>query len=111
MLGAPHVDSFNYMLDDGLAEAVENLLPVYVTLANGDKVELKIEHVQIQRPTVPSGTIGVKNHKIYPAECRQRAATYKGKLNIKIGWTLNGRKQESLERHLGELPIMIKVHY
>lgn len=97
------------MLDSGLAEAVENLLPVYVTLANGDRVELKIEHVSIQHPTVPSGTIGVKNHKIYPTECRQRAATYKGKMNVNIGWSINGRKQESLERSLGEVPIMIKV--
>lgn len=97
------------MLDDGLVEAVDNLLPVYVTLANGDKVELKIEHVSIQHPTVPSGTIGVKNHKIYPTECRQRAATYKGKMTAKIGWTINGKKQESLERSLGEVPIMIKV--
>lgn len=99
------------MLDGGLSEAVDNLLPVYVTLANGDKVELKIEHVSIQYPTVPSGTIGVKNHKVYPTECRQRAATYKGKMNITIGWLVNGRKQEPLERSLGEVPIMIKVFY
>ncbi|XP_001606574.2 DNA-directed RNA polymerase I subunit RPA2 [Nasonia vitripennis] len=107
-LGAPHIDSFNYALGQGLTEAIDNLLPVYLTLASGDRIELRIEDVTINHPTVPSGTIGVKNHKIYPTECRQRAATYKGKINAKIGWSINGRKQETVERSLGEVPIMVK---
>lgn len=82
---------------------------MYLSLASGDKVELRIEDVSINSPTVPAGTIGVKNHKIYPTECRQRAMTYKGKINVRIGWSINGRKQESLEKNIGEIPIMVKV--
>ncbi|XP_011500009.1 PREDICTED: DNA-directed RNA polymerase I subunit RPA2 [Ceratosolen solmsi marchali] len=108
MLGAPHVDSFNYMLEKGLSEVVKNLLPVHLTLASGDKVEIAFEDVTINYPTVPSGTIGVKNYKIYPSECRQRAATYKGKINAKISWFINGRQQETLEKCLGEVPIMLR---
>ncbi|KAJ8668817.1 hypothetical protein QAD02_000076 [Eretmocerus hayati] len=108
VLGAPHVDSFNYMIKDGLTEALKTLLPVYVVLASGDRIELRIEDVSIHHPSVPTGTLGVKNHKIYPTECRQRAATYKGKINVKIGWSINGRRQESLEKNLGEIPIMVK---
>lgn len=97
------------MIDSGLSEAIRNLVPVYFTLATGDKIELNVEDVSINYPTVPSGTVGIKNHKIYPTECRQRAATYKAKINAKIGWSVNGRKQEVLERNLGEVPIMVKV--
>ena len=97
------------MIDSGLSEAIENLLPVHLTLANGDRIELRIEDVTIFNPAVPMGSIGIKNHKIYPTECRQRAATYKGRISAKIGWSVNGRKQESVERSLGEIPIMVKV--
>ncbi|XP_058802339.1 DNA-directed RNA polymerase I subunit RPA2 [Phymastichus coffea] len=107
-LGDPHVSSFNYMIHGGLQEAIKTLLPVYLTLASGDRIELWIEDVQIYYPTVPLGSMGVKNHKIYPTECRQRAATYKGKMHAKIGWSVNGRKQETLEKSLGEVPIMVK---
>ncbi|XP_023247009.1 DNA-directed RNA polymerase I subunit RPA2 isoform X3 [Copidosoma floridanum] len=108
VLGKPHVDSFNYMLEEGLSGTIKNLTPVYLTLPSGDKIELKFEHVSISRPAVPSGTIGVSNSKILPTECRQRAVTYKGRINAKIAWSINGRKQETLERCLGEIPIMVK---
>lgn len=97
------------MLEDGLTESLKDILPVYFTLANDDKIELWMEDATIYQPTVPAGTIGVRNHKIYPTECRQRGATYKGKLIVRIGWSVNGRSQEHLEKDLGEIPIMVKV--
>lgn len=97
------------MLQDGILEAIDNLIPVHLLLSNGDKIVLKIEDVTINTPSVPPGTVGVRNHKIYPSECRQRAATYTGKLTAKIGWSVNGNPQESILRDLGEIPIMIKA--
>lgn len=108
-LGRPHIESFNYMLEDGLFQGIKESTPVYLTLPNNDKVVLWLEDVQIHKPTVPSGTIGVKNRKIFPTECRQRGATYKGKIMIRLGWSINGREQEILEKDLGEVPIMVKV--
>nr|XP_012136993.1 PREDICTED: DNA-directed RNA polymerase I subunit RPA2 isoform X3 [Megachile rotundata] len=107
-LGTPHIDSFNYMLEDGLSQAVQDNPLVYIHLPNENKVALWIDDVSIHQPIVPSGTIGVKNHKIYPTECRQRGCTYKGKITVKLGWSVNGKLQETLERDLGEIPIMIK---
>ncbi|XP_015514488.1 DNA-directed RNA polymerase I subunit RPA2 [Neodiprion lecontei] len=107
-LGAPHIDSFNYMLQDGIFEAVENLIPVHLLLANGDKIILTIEDVSISPPSLPTGTIGVKTHQIYPSECRQRGSSYKGKLTARIGWSVNGVPQETILKDLGTIPIMIK---
>ncbi|XP_012263302.2 DNA-directed RNA polymerase I subunit RPA2 [Athalia rosae] len=107
-LGAPHVESFNYMLDEGLLDAIANIVPVHLVLASGDKIIFSIEDVTISPPAVPTGTIGVKNHRIFPSECRQRAATYKGKLTAKIGWSINGVPQASILKDLGEIPIMIR---
>lgn len=108
-LGVPHIDSFNYMLEDGLFQVIKNSTPVYLTLPNNDKVVLWLDDVQIYKPAVPTGTLGVKISKIYPSECRQRGSTYKGKITVRIGWSINGKEQEPLEKNLGEIPIMIKV--
>ncbi|XP_043275867.1 DNA-directed RNA polymerase I subunit RPA2 [Venturia canescens] len=108
ILGKPHIDSFNYMLDDGLENSMKEVLPVHLTLANNDKIALWIEDATIYQPMAPTGTIGIRNHKIYPTECRQRGSTYKGKLIGKIGWSINGRLQEHIEKDLGEIPIMVK---
>ncbi|XP_076280843.1 RNA polymerase I subunit Rpl135 [Lasioglossum baleicum] len=107
-LGTPHTDSFNYMLEDGLSEGVRDNPLVYIHLPNEEKVALWIDDVTVHQPSVPVGTIGVKNHRIYPTECRQRGCTYKGKMTVKLGWSINGKIQEALERDLGEIPIMVK---
>ncbi|XP_014601550.1 PREDICTED: DNA-directed RNA polymerase I subunit RPA2 [Polistes canadensis] len=107
-LGTPHIDSFNYMLEDGLFTATKDILPVHLQLANGDKIKLWINDVSIYHPSIPSNVIGVKNYKIYPTECRQRGATYKGKIAIQLGWSVNGNEGEMLEKDLGYIPIMVK---
>lgn len=109
-LGAPHIESFNYMLEDGL-EGLKDSPPVYLVLPNSDKVALWLDDVCIYQPTVPTGAIGVKNYKVYPTECRQRGGTYKGKITVKLGWSINGVQQEILEKDLGEVPIMVKVKF
>ncbi|XP_067211558.1 DNA-directed RNA polymerase I subunit RPA2 isoform X2 [Linepithema humile] len=96
------------MLEDGIFQGIKDSTPVYLTLPNDDKIVLWLDDVHIYKPTVPSGTIGVKNCKIYPTECRQRGTTYKGKITVRIGWSVNGKEQEPLEKDLGEVPIMIK---
>lgn len=110
-LGTPHIDSFNYMLEDGLSQSIKDSTPVYLTLPNDDKVVLWLDDVLIYKPSVPSGTVGVKTYKIYPTECRQRGGTYKGKIMVRLGWSINGKEQEILEKDLGEVPIMVKVTF
>ncbi|XP_063972531.1 DNA-directed RNA polymerase I subunit RPA2 isoform X2 [Diachasmimorpha longicaudata] len=107
-LGEPHLDSFNYMLQQGLSDSLKDIIPVHILLANNDKVLLWIKDASIYQPAIPTTTVGAKSHKIFPTECRQRAATYKGKLMIKLGWSINGQQQESLDKELGDIPIMVR---
>ncbi|XP_068081790.1 DNA-directed RNA polymerase I subunit RPA2 isoform X2 [Anabrus simplex] len=58
--------------------------------------------------SVPSGTIGVKNKKIYPSECRQRGGSYKGRFVAQVSWSVNGSKPAFVEKDFGEIPIMVK---
>ncbi|KAF5272614.1 hypothetical protein FQR65_LT17314 [Abscondita terminalis] len=57
-LGAPHISSFNYMLNRGLNDAVANMEPIQFKTSNEDKICLRIENVSINYPLVPLGLIG-----------------------------------------------------
>ncbi|KAJ8953552.1 hypothetical protein NQ318_002972 [Aromia moschata] len=84
-LGEHHITSFNYMIRKGLSQAIDNLNPVEFVLSER-RIKLKISNYTFNSPEVPFGTIGVRNNLIYPTECRQRAATYKGKLYVDVDW-------------------------
>ncbi|XP_077291956.1 RNA polymerase I subunit Rpl135 [Arctopsyche grandis] len=107
-LGQPHVDSFNFMSTKGMKLAIQDLLPVEFELPNQQKVSLWIENATINRPSVPLGSIGISKQEINPSECRQRHGTYKGRLDIILGWSLNDKIMPSIERDVGEIPIMLK---
>jgi DNA-directed RNA polymerase I subunit RPA2 len=42
-LGAPHVESFNYVLREGLDKAVKDILAVEFSLHNNDRICIKFE--------------------------------------------------------------------
>lgn len=108
-LGTPHIDSFNYFLEEGLATAINEIYPIQFSVGSGDKIKFWIESAQVREPLVPDGTLGVKNRKIFPTECRQRGYTYKGLLTVKMAWSVNGKSQPPIDKDLGEIPIMVKV--
>ncbi|XP_048486475.1 DNA-directed RNA polymerase I subunit RPA2 [Plutella xylostella] len=106
-LGAPHVDSFNYMLEEGLEKAVADLYPVEFELPSGERVKATIDEAGFCKPSVPTDVVGVKNQRVLPTECRQRGATYKGEFKIRITMTVDG-KSITTDKSLGNLPIMIR---
>ncbi|XP_026729153.1 DNA-directed RNA polymerase I subunit RPA2 [Trichoplusia ni] len=106
-LGAPHIDSFNYMLHDGLNAAIADLVPVEFELPSGERVKITIDEAGFAKPSVPMEAVGVKNQTVLPTECRQRAATYKGDFKIRLTLTIDD-KAITVDRSLGALPIMIK---
>uniref|UniRef100_A0A1Y1KKJ0 DNA-directed RNA polymerase subunit beta n=1 Tax=Photinus pyralis TaxID=7054 RepID=A0A1Y1KKJ0_PHOPY len=107
-LGAPHVSSFNYMVNKGLNDAVSSLHPVEFTLPSGERLSLRIEDVSLNYPAVPLGVVGVRTQQIFPTECRQRNATYSGKLNGKVSWSINNGPRSYIDQDFGNIPIMIK---
>lgn len=96
------------MVHKGLSQAIENLIPV--EFARGEnRIKITITNYTFSRPEVPLGTIGVRNNSIYPSECRQRAASYKGRLYVDVDWYIDGIQQQPFQKDLGDIPVMIKV--
>lgn len=110
ILGKPHVDAFNYMLDEGLADCVKNILPIEFELAPDERITIYIENINISKPQVAASCITVRNKTIYPSECRQRASSYTGMCTVTVGWKVNGVPRAPVDKQMGEIPIMLKVN-
>ena len=110
-LGAPHVGSFDFMLDKGLNYAVADIDNMEFKLPDecgGHKINLRIDDARLCAPAVPPGAMGVMDTRVFPTETRQRGMSYKGKCVVKATYQINGVTQPSVEKVLGDLPIMIK---
>lgn len=104
------MDSFDYMIDEGLADCAKNIQPVEFEIPNGEKVKLFVESITISSPQVPTSCIAAKTKKVYPSECRQRACTYSGACSVGVGWSVNGVPRPTIDKSMGEIPIMLRVY-
>lgn len=106
-LVAPHVDSFNFFLTEGLDLAVADLAKVPVELPNQHNMELWIESAQVGFPTVENQITGER--KLLPSECRQRGVSYTAPLVVTLARAFEGSQNvERIQRVVGEIPIMVR---
>nr|KAF6329194.1 RNA polymerase I subunit B [Pipistrellus kuhlii] len=101
-----HVESFNYAVREGLSHAVQ-AIPPFEFAFKDERISLTIVDAVISSPTVPKGSI-CKEFSVYPAECRGRRSTYRGKLTADISWAVNGVTKGTIKQVLGYVPIMVK---
>ncbi|XP_020843135.2 DNA-directed RNA polymerase I subunit RPA2 isoform X1 [Phascolarctos cinereus] len=105
-LTRPHIESFNYAVREGLSHAVQAIEPLEFAFKD-ERITLAIVDAVISPPVVPKGSI-CKELKVYPAECRGRRSTYRGKLTADISWSVNGIPKGIIKQSLGYIPIMVK---
>ncbi|KAI4125832.1 MAG: hypothetical protein LQ347_005220, partial [Umbilicaria vellea] len=126
----PHIESFNALLDNGkLLEAGVQDIGTKVFLdgepespseraerlkdgkppKSRNRLSVRIREVFVEKAVLPpNNKFSTKNREIYPAECRERHATYRGRLRARVEYRVNsGEWHESL-RELGQVPIMLK---
>nr|ALK02060.1 RNA polymerase I second largest subunit [Wickerhamiella domercqiae] len=116
----PHVDSFDAMLEGprgkpGLLEiGVREIGPKVVfdtpdgELPLGNKLTYWIDGVSIARPTVPDTDKLSTDRRTWPAECRERLSSYKGRLSVRLGFQVNDGPVTYEDRDCGQLPIMLR---
>lgn len=117
----PHIESFDRLFrDDGkpglLAHGLADIgTKIYL---DGDeragpegknRIGIRFKDVNLQRAQVPPSNKQAKNREIFPAECRERHVTYRGKLSATFEYRLNGGDPVEFTRELGQVPIMLKV--
>ncbi|OUM51579.1 hypothetical protein BVG19_g684 [[Candida] boidinii] len=114
----PHVGSFNALTegpDGGLLNlAVKDIGAKTIFDSKdtsdhlGNKLSIRIESIQIAKPSVPSNDKLSVNRNTYPAECRERLTSYRGKLLLKVTWSVNDGEELSEIRDAGSIPIMVQ---
>ncbi|XP_067241642.1 DNA-directed RNA polymerase I subunit RPA2 [Chanodichthys erythropterus] len=101
-----HIDSFDQAVTDGLCRVVEGIPPLEF-MYKGDRVSLSFVEAIIHPPAIAKGGIS-RDVRVFPAECRGRRCTYKGKLVADVSWSINGIPKGIIKQALGQLPIMVK---
>lgn len=118
----PHIGSFNALtegIDGGiLNQAVKDIGSKVIfdgkksdenTTYLGNKLSLHVEYVSITKPMSNGGISSAVEKKVFPAESRERLSSYKGKLLLKLNWSVNDGEECFTEiRDCGGLPIMLQ---
>jgi len=127
----PHIDSFNALFEgskvleaglkdigiktflDGDAETPEQRK---ARLAEGrrppkrNRLNVRIKELFLEKPALPpTNKFNTRNRNIYPAECRERHATYRGRLRARLEYQVNNGDWKESVRELGQVPIMLRV--
>ncbi|KAI1921534.1 DNA-directed RNA polymerase I subunit RPA2 [Ophidiomyces ophidiicola] len=128
----PHIDSFNALFDDtktmqvalhdigtktfldGVEETME------LRRARGEegkrppkrnKLSIRITELFLEKAVLPaSNKFSTRNREIFPAECRERHATYRGKLRARLEYRVNNGDWKESVRELGQAPIMLRTN-
>lgn len=127
----PHIDSFNALFD-GAKTLEAGLKDIGTkTFLDGDtetpearrtrqsegrrppkrnKLSVRVREIYLDKPAIPpTNKFTTRNRNIYPSECRERHATYRGKLRAKLEWKVNNGDWNESVRELGQVPIMLRV--
>lgn len=105
----PCIDSFNYMLEEGLALAVQDIpaqeVPLVAEGAAGPVLLFWLEDVQIGHPRKNDDSV---DPRLFPGECRERELTYAAPLMATLCRRVGDGPVERVQRKLGDIPIMVK---
>lgn len=126
----PHINSFNALFDKGklleaalrdigtktfLDGAPENPQKRAQRLQDGkarerrNRCSIRLRDIFLEKAVLPStNKFNTRNREIFPAECRERHASYRGRLRARLEYRLNGGGWLETVRELGLIPIMLK---
>lgn len=115
----PHIESFNSIFAQGgqIEQALKDIgTKIFL---DGDpfnppeernRLYVRISDVFLEQSALPpTNKYALKDRHILPAECRERHATYRGKLRVRIEYKVNNGDWVEQVRDMGFMPIMLRV--
>lgn len=116
----PHIESFDaiFAADGLLARGLADIgTRVFLDgdentpLSARNKLSIKYKSVHLQKSLLPPANKFATKREIFPAECRERHVSYRGKLSATFEYSINDGSPREFTREIGALPIMVKVEY
>ncbi|EIW82264.1 beta and beta-prime subunits of DNA dependent RNA-polymerase [Coniophora puteana RWD-64-598 SS2] len=75
----------------------------------GNRLSIWIEDVSLSAPRVTDKDTWSTERRVYPSEARERLVSYRGRMQAKICWRINGEEPtQSIMRDCGLVPIMVR---
>ncbi|KAL9459147.1 hypothetical protein AB3S75_002522 [Citrus x aurantiifolia] len=106
-----HIESFDYMLDEGLSEMFDHVKPVIVHDSFTNKrLKISVGNPEIFPPQKEQGSKTLRD-ALLPFECRQAKISYTGKLMADVEFQyLDAGSPVVRERfNFGQFPVMLKT--
>jgi DNA-directed RNA polymerase I subunit RPA2 len=127
-LTRPHVESYNYFLDIGLAKGIKDIEPVELDLVDPKQVrddpksidwdevstiQYWVEDIKVSKPVKSS--VSGRGGRLYPHECRERSLMYSGLMTGKFCYNIIQRRNgvaiatppTKIAKSFGNIPIMV----
>ncbi|KAH7887491.1 hypothetical protein F5I97DRAFT_2009198 [Phlebopus sp. FC_14] len=130
----PHIESFNALFDDSrlpkgdgdgrglLSLGLKDIGERVVFDGNGqpgtesgqtgwgNRMSIWIEEVSIAPPRVSDRDTWSTERRVYPSEARERLTSYRGRMQAKVCWKINGEghPDQYVMRDCGLVPIMVR---
>ncbi|XP_077463108.1 DNA-directed RNA polymerase I subunit RPA2 isoform X1 [Stigmatopora argus] len=101
-----HIESFDQALDEGLNRVVQAIPPLEF-MSKDVRITLSFVDVSIFPPAVTKGNV-CRETRVFPAECRSRRCSYRGRVVADVSWSVNGVPKGIIKQLLGQVPIMVK---
>ena len=111
-LVAPHVESFNYFLSEGLQRVQEALPPLeLVHPGDGTPLSVWIEGLRVGKPLREENrsTEGMRELRLMPRECRQAGSSYTAPLTARVNWRVGDGDVQTKEMRLCHFPVMVRA--
>ena len=112
-LVAPHIDSFDYFLTEGLQRVGDALQPCLVAHpASGAQLSVWLEALRVGKPVREESraTEAFREMRVFPRECRQAGTSYTAPLLARVCWQLGEGDTQSKEVRLSDMPVMVRSH-
>ncbi|CAL9777459.1 unnamed protein product [Musa acuminata subsp. burmannicoides] len=101
----PHIESFDYFLDEGLEKAFLSIRPIEISDPHtGIKLRVSLEKPQL----LPPMRDGRLTEPLFPHECRQARISYKGEFRALVCFQYDEGVVVRENINFGHLPIMLK---
>ena len=73
-----------------------------------NKLSVRIAKIFLDKPELPPANKFSTNRAIYPAECRERHVTYRGRLKVRLEYRVNQNDWQAEIRDMGRIPIILR---
>ncbi|XP_057697376.1 DNA-directed RNA polymerase I subunit RPA2 [Corythoichthys intestinalis] len=101
-----HIESFDQALGEGLNRVVQSIPPLEF-MSKEVRIGLTFVDACVFPPAVSKGSV-CRETRVFPAECRGRRCSYRGRIVADVSWSVNGVPKGIIKQSLGQIPIMVK---